>query len=89
MAPVTRTRLRLNGRPTASATAMPCASMPAEPSVMIQVFCPRAFLLVAMREAASSAAEFPERLTLNFFSILLAGGLNIARNGRQGPLSAF
>ena len=43
MAPVTRTRLRLNGRPTASATAMPCASMPTEPSVMIQVFSPRAF----------------------------------------------
>jgi hypothetical protein len=46
--------------------------MPAEPSVMIQVFCPRAFLLVAMRAAASSGAEFPERITLNFFSILLA-----------------
>jgi hypothetical protein len=37
MAPVTRTRFRLKGRPTASATAMPWASMPTEPSVMIQV----------------------------------------------------
>src|SRR6185312_13234905 len=93
MAPVARTRLRLNGRPTASATAMPCASMPTEPSVMIQVFSPRAFRLVAMSVAASSGADWlawawgagsgplklPERITLNFFSILLAEGPKIAQ----------
>ncbi len=99
MAPVTRTRFRLNGRPTASATAMPCASMPTDPSVMIQVFSPRAFRLVAMRAAASSGAgalvrffgeddlgplKLPERITLNFFSILLAGGPKIAQTRLAG-----
>ena len=70
IAPVMRTRLKLKGSPTASATAMPCASIPTEPSVMIQVFSLRAFLLLAMRDAALSGAEFLERLRLNFFSIL-------------------
>ena len=56
IAPVMRTRLKLKGSPTASATAMPCASIPTEPSVMIQVFSPLAFRLVAMRVAASSDA---------------------------------
>jgi len=75
--------------------------MPTEPSVMIQVFSPRAFRLVAMSEAASSGAglwtwdlgggapglpKFPERKKLNFFSILLAGGLKIAQRPRAGPI---
>jgi hypothetical protein len=59
--------------------------MPTEPSVMIQVFSPLAFLLVAMRAAASSGAEFPERLALNFFSILLAGGFKVARAAAGAP----
>ena len=46
----------LKGRPTASATAMPCASMPTAPSVMIQVLAALACLLLAMRAAASSGA---------------------------------
>jgi hypothetical protein len=58
---------------------MPCASIPTEPSVMIQVFSLRAFWLLAISDAASSGAEFLERLALNFFSILLAGGYKIAR----------
>ena len=87
IAPVTRARLRLNGRPTASATAMPCASIPTEPSVMIQVFSPRAFWLLAIRAAASSGAEFLERLALNFFSILLAERYKIARRVPQRSIS--
>jgi hypothetical protein len=101
MAPVTRARRRLNGRPTASATAMPCASMPTEPSVMIQVFAALAFRLVAMSAAASFGAalltsgsvggapgplKFPERKKLNFFSILLAGGRKIAQRPRAGRI---
>jgi hypothetical protein len=57
--------------------------MPTEPSVTIQVFSLRAFLLLAIRDAASSGAEFLERLPLNFFSILLAGGLKIAHGVPQ------
>ncbi len=67
MAPWSRTRFRLKGRPTASATAMPCASMPTEPSVTIQVRAP------AWRW------NFRNDGTLNFFSILLARGRKIAR----------
>ena len=89
-----RTRFRLKGSPTASATAMPCASMPTEPSVTIQVFSALALRLAAIsasapppvtdREAGGSVGaapgspKFPERITLNFFSILLIGGLKIA-----------
>ena len=43
-----------DGRPMASATAMPCASMPSEPSVMIQVFS-----ALALRLAAISASAPP------------------------------
>jgi hypothetical protein len=80
--------------------------MPTEPSVMIQVFSALALRLVAISEAAPSGAgprdldsgdeapglsKFPERTTPNFFSILLAGGLKIARGEpRQGiPAPAF
>jgi hypothetical protein len=50
---------------------------------MIQVFSLRAFWLLAISDAASSGAEFLERLALNFFSILLAGGYKIAREVPQ------
>jgi hypothetical protein len=80
--------------------------MPTEPSVMIQVFSLRAFRLVAMSDAASPAGgalarflgeagsgplKFLERLELNFFSILLAGGLKVARTARKraNPGAAF
>jgi hypothetical protein len=73
--------------------------MPTEPSVMIQVFSPRAFRLVAMRAAAPSGAaagawgpgegppgslKFLKQLALNFFSILLVGGRKIAQKQRVG-----
>ena len=101
MAPVTRTRFKLKGRPTASATAMPCASMPTEPSVMIQVFSLRAFRLVAMSEAASPAGgalarflgeagsgplEFSERLELNFFSIFWLEDLKLRERRGSGRI---
>jgi hypothetical protein len=72
--------------------------MPTAPSVMIQVLAALACLLLAMSEAASSGAgvfargleaafpgppKFSERLALNFFSILLAGGRKIARKARK------
>src|ERR1700730_11851424 len=98
MAPLIRTRFRLKGRPTASATAMPCASVPTEPSVTIQVFWPLALRLAAIVASAPGRAggaaggsegvapappKLPERKTLNFFSILLAGGLKIARGAPE------
>src|SRR4029453_2092765 len=85
--PVTRTRRMLKGRPTASATAAPCASMPTEPSVTIQV-SPRPAWLDGAR---CETAKFPERFALNFFSILLAIRLKIARDRsgrRRGRLLA-
>jgi hypothetical protein len=80
--------------------------MPTEPSVTIQVFSALALRLAAMSASAPvgpggaeagsegfkpSPLKFPERKTLNFFSILLAGGRKIARNRphRGGPLAAF
>ena len=54
MAPLIRTRFKLKGSPTASATAMPCASMPTEPSVMIQVFSALALRLAAISASAPS-----------------------------------
>ncbi len=85
MAPLARTRLSTRGRPTASATAMPCASMPTEPSVTIHVFSDRALRFAAMSASALlgrcsglaamavtlSFPKLPERKALNFFSILL------------------
>ena len=76
-----------------------CASMPTEPSVRIQVLAPRALRLAAIKPAASSGAgallgapqalvsdplKFPERKTLNFFSILLVGGRKIALGAELG-----
>jgi hypothetical protein len=75
--------------------------MPTEPSVTIQVSSPRgslwaigpatgaAFFPCGWEDPGRNLPKFPERFAFNFFSILLAGGLNIAQKGRQGPLSAF
>ena len=95
--PFGRTRFRVKGRPTASATAMPCASMPTEPSVTIQVLSARALRLSAISaaapeaapaRAASGALKFPEWKTLNFFSILLLGGRKIAQSRNFQTLRA-
>ena len=98
-----RARNRLKDRPTASAAAMPWASMPTEPSVTIQVFSPLAFRLAATSASvplgpaweagsegmAPAPLKLPKRKTLNFFSILLAGGRKIARSEpRQGVSDA-
>ena len=50
---------------------MPCASMPTEPSVTIQV--------VPFSEPIGGLWEFPERWRVNFFSILFPIGTKIAR----------
>jgi hypothetical protein len=50
---------------------MPCASIPIDPSVTIQVSRALAFLS-GDGPSGSDALEFLERFVLNFFSILLA-----------------
>jgi hypothetical protein len=75
--------------------------MPIDPSVMIQVFSALALRLAAIRASALlgrdcsgatvaalalSLLKLPERKTLNFFSILLAGRRKITR--RQAAASA-
>jgi hypothetical protein len=81
--------------------------MPTEPSVTIQVFSALALRLAAISASAPLGPgkaetgsegfappplKFPERRTLNFFSILLAGGRKIARNPSDPllrPVAAF
>jgi hypothetical protein len=46
-----------DGRPMASATAMPCASMPSEPSVMIQVFLGPGFAACGDQRLSAAAGR--------------------------------